>query len=533
MSIGADLLDPAESLLDRPVAVATTRVSAATATIVVIVITSVLRIAAASSVGLGIGESYYFGAARHLSLSYFDQPPLAAFLAGMSLRVFGVVNGLVLRVPFIALFAGTTWLIFLVGRRLFGPWPGFWAAVLLNLTPVFALSTGIFVQPEGPLMFFWLAALYLLAPLLLDQPVKDANRQWLLGGAALGFAMLSKYSALFLGAGAVVYLLGTSAGRNWLRRPGPYLAASAALICFTPVLVWNAEHHWISFLWQGSRGTNYHGVHFDWLLHNVSGQILELLPWFWVMLICEPFRAIRRGADAPARRLLVCIGLPPIVAFSAVSAYAPIGDHFHWGTPGYLTLMIGLGATVHRWLTRGGGVTRAGLAVLAAASAVFMFLVNLQAVTGQFTPGSNPVSRWLAAGNDATIELIDYHELASAFQRWGLFDRRDLFVFSDRWYVGGKVDYALKGRLPMLLFNSSDPREYAFFDSPARWIGKEGILVSKRDDRDGGVRADFAPYCSTLQPMDSVPIHRRQRVEVTLYVYRCASLTRAYPLPFG
>jgi hypothetical protein len=533
MTIDAELLDPPSRTAASALLSARYRVSAATATTWLIAVTGVLRIVAASSVGLGIGESYYFGAARHLSLSYFDQPPAAAFLAGVSLRLAGSVNGLALRMPFILLFAGTTWLAFLVGRRLFGPWQGFWAAVLLNLAPVFALSTGIFLQPEGPLMFFWLATLYCLSPLLVGPVPRDANRQWIASGAALGLALLSKYSALFLALGAGLYLLTNRDRRRWLEQPGVYLALGVTLICFAPVLVWNASHGWISFLWQGNRGASYHGVHLDWLTHNVSGQVIELLPWIWLPLIFEPFRAIRGSAALPARRLLVCVGLPPILAFTAVSAYAPIGDHFHWGTPGYLTLLIGLGATVHRWLSRGGIVAQLAVATCAAASVGFMFLVNVQAVTGQFTNGSNAVSHWLAAGNDATIELIDYTELLPVFRNWGLLDRKDVFVFSDRWYVGGKVDYGLKGRLPLLLFNSSDPREYAFFDSPSRWIGKEGILVSKRDDAHHEVRDDFGPYCSTFEPIGAVPVQRRGRVELLLYAYRCGSLLRAYPLPFG
>ncbi|MGH7593960.1 MAG: hypothetical protein ACRELE_08940, partial [Gemmatimonadales bacterium] len=273
--------------------------------------------------------------------------------------------------------------------------------------------------------------------------------------------------------------------------------------------------------------------HLDWLIHNVSGQALELLPWIWLPLVLEPLRAIRGPVvERPARRLLVCIGLPPILAFTAVAAYAPIGDHFHWGTPGYLTLLIGLGATVYQLLARRGIFGRVALAILAAASVAFMFAVNVQAVTGRFTTGFGAVSRWLAAGNDATIELIDYSALETAFRGWGLLDRKDLFVFSDRWYVGGKVDYGLKGRLPFLLFNSSDPREYAFFEARDRWVGKEGILVSRQDSLPL-IRQDFGEYCSSIEPVGSVPIRRRARVELTLYVYRCARLLRPYPSPYG
>ena len=136
MTIDAELIDPPPRAAAVVLDSAWYRVSALAATTWLIAISGVLRIVAASSVGLGIGESYYFGAARHLSLSYFDQPPAAAFLAGVSMRLAGTANGLVLRLPFILLFAASTWLAFLVGRRLFGPWQGFWAAVLFNLAPV-------------------------------------------------------------------------------------------------------------------------------------------------------------------------------------------------------------------------------------------------------------------------------------------------------------------------------------------------------------------------------------------------------------
>ena len=509
------------------------RSPAGRATLWLILVSLVLRSISGASVGLGVGESYYFAAAQHLSLSYFDQPPAAAFLAGISLKLFGVVSGLALRAPFILLFAGTTWLMFVTGRRLFGPWQGFWAALLLNLAPVFALSTGVFFQPEAPLMFFWLACLAGLVPALVrTTPEQHRWQDWAVVGLTLGLALLSKYSAGFLVLGAGMYLL-TRPDRWWLlRRPGPYLALGIAGACFLPVLIWNARHEWVSFLWQGQRGTDYNGIHFDWLLHNLSGQALELLPWIWLPLVFEPFRLWSAPeGDRSARRFLLWVGLPPILAFSAVSAYARIGDHFHWGTPGYLTLRLGFGATVHGWLVRGGLGRKVTMAGLAVASVAFMGMANVQAVTGHFTTGYGGLSRWLAAGNDATIELIDFRELDTRFSEQGWYQREDLFVFSDRWFLGGKVDYALKGRMPFLLLNASDPREYAFFDSPARWVGKEGVLVSYRSDSTE-VRGDYGTYCAGLEPLAPVEVTRRGKVERTLYLYRCTTLVKSFPLPY-
>ena len=85
------------------------RLSAKTAVLCLIVLSAALRLVAAWGAGLCYGESYYFACARHPSLGYFDHPPLSVLLATASMALTGQMDRLVLRWPFIVLFAGTTW----------------------------------------------------------------------------------------------------------------------------------------------------------------------------------------------------------------------------------------------------------------------------------------------------------------------------------------------------------------------------------------------------------------------------------------
>src|SRR5262249_60515127 len=89
------------------------RLSPETATLALIAVSAALRLAAGKWAGLCYGESYYFACALHPSLAYFDHPPLSILLASLSILT-GDVGRLTLRWPFIALFAGTTWLLFLI-----------------------------------------------------------------------------------------------------------------------------------------------------------------------------------------------------------------------------------------------------------------------------------------------------------------------------------------------------------------------------------------------------------------------------------
>ncbi|MDP3082535.1 MAG: glycosyltransferase family 39 protein, partial [Rubrivivax sp.] len=91
-------------------------------------------------------------AGREWSWSYFDHPPLSWWLSAGAAALFGSEAAIVLRLPFIALFALTTWLVFAWTREMFGERAGLWAAGTLNMAPVLGLTTGSWVLPDGPLL---------------------------------------------------------------------------------------------------------------------------------------------------------------------------------------------------------------------------------------------------------------------------------------------------------------------------------------------------------------------------------------------
>jgi len=92
--------------------------SPARAVILIIAATSLVRIIFAAAVGLCIDESYIAGVSRRFALSYFDHPPLHIWLVGGWAKLIGDDRAVILRLPFIALFAGSTWLMFRLTARL-------------------------------------------------------------------------------------------------------------------------------------------------------------------------------------------------------------------------------------------------------------------------------------------------------------------------------------------------------------------------------------------------------------------------------
>src|ERR1700728_5363742 len=107
----------------------------------------VVRAGLAIPLGLGVDESYMVAVGRRVSLSYYDHPPLAFWLAHAAATLFASDSHLVVRLPFVLLFAGTTWLMYQIGARAFSPRAGWYGALLLNLSAVFSVSTASWVLP--------------------------------------------------------------------------------------------------------------------------------------------------------------------------------------------------------------------------------------------------------------------------------------------------------------------------------------------------------------------------------------------------
>ena len=114
-------------------------------------ITTLIRLGFAAATGLGVDESYMVTAGRVLSLGYFDHPPASWWLSWGAAHLFGTEAPIAVRLPFIALFAVSTWLMARLTTAVADPRSGVWAALLLNLSPVFGITTGTWVLPDGPL----------------------------------------------------------------------------------------------------------------------------------------------------------------------------------------------------------------------------------------------------------------------------------------------------------------------------------------------------------------------------------------------
>jgi hypothetical protein len=184
----------------------------------------------------------YYAMGARMRLFAMDFPPFIGLVA-RTFTVFGNVE-LLTHLPVAATHAALIVLAAAFARRAGGGHGSQALAGLAVATAPIFLRAGSLFQPVVFDQLWWTAAYWTLAGIGVangrarsDRSAGDATRRrWLVLGMILGLALLTKFTALVLGAGILVALLATS-HRRWLATPWPWLAAALALFVGSPSLI--------------------------------------------------------------------------------------------------------------------------------------------------------------------------------------------------------------------------------------------------------------------------------------------------------
>ena len=483
--------------------------------LLLLLLTAALRLIFAAMLGLGVDESYMVASGRTPAFGYFDHPPAAWWLSWAAAQLAGADPPILVRLPFIALFSLSTWLMFRLGAVVADERAGLWAAVLLNLSPVFGVTTGTWVLPDGPLDCALIGAALCLVHAL-PASGRAAWRWWIGAGLCAGLALFSKYSAVLTILGAIACLLSSHPHRRWLARPQPYLAGVLALAVFSPVIVWNATHHWSSFAFQGGRAGAGARLHPFGPIVVLGGEALFVLPWIWAPMMALWVAALRRGPAFWRSWLLSCLAAPPILLFALISAWSSQRVLFHWAAPGYLMLFPLLGEAV---ATR---LPSPALRRLLRDTAIFVVLAVAVVATQVRFDWLHPVIARLAR-QDPDIEAVDWTSLRTDLASRGLLSPGTV-VGVPNWRDAGKIGYAL-GRDVTVVCLNTDGREFAIANPPRDFLGHDMLLLVPGDHAERERQA-LAAIFGSLVPLQPAPIRHAGRVLAEVAVIRALDLRR-------
>jgi 4-amino-4-deoxy-L-arabinose transferase-like glycosyltransferase len=306
-----------------------------------------LRLVAAAWTPLTFDEAYYWMWSKHLAGGYYDHPPGVAFVIRLGTMIAGDTE-LGVRLVSILLALPMSWAVYRTAAILFGGMRvAATAALLLNVTLMAAVGT-LIVTPDAPLLVASSFVLFFLAKVL----ETGRGAWWLAVGAAAGLALLSKYTALFFGPAILIWLVSVPKLRRWLISPWPYLGGLMALAIFSPVILWNADHQWVSFLKQFGRA-RIEDFRPAFIGELIPTQIAFATPLVFILGAMGLYALLRRHAGASAARMLINTTFWTIAAyFIWHSLHARV--EANWFAPVYPAFAIAaaVAAILTRWDAR-------------------------------------------------------------------------------------------------------------------------------------------------------------------------------------
>lgn len=497
-------------------------------------VSALVRAILAGVVELGNDEVYYWTYALYPDWSHFDHPPMVGWFIQLFSCNLLFTGEFFLRLSSVIFMTLNTYLIYLIGKQIKNEQTGFYAALLYTASVYAFVITGIFILPDTPLILFILLAVLQFVKYFQN----EKNKHLLLGGLFAGFAMLSKYSGVFIWVGIGVYVILYS--RKEFKNPFLYLSALISVVCMLPVLLWNINNEFISFTFHGNRVGFFGEFHLEYFLTELMGEFLYNNPVNYILIIIALialFKGNRFISDMP-KRLLLCLTLPMIALFWLFSLTRHILPH--WTAPSFVLLLVFVAAQLSEKYEVNDGYLTIPKSIVASLSVLAFILVFVVAEikTGfiplNFSERSKTVQRY--GEGDFTLDMYGWRKIRPEFQ-----DIREKYVANGemesddgmialKWYPLANMDYYVAYPLGINMYGFRGPSEIHKY----AWINKErGDLELGEDYWFLTESFDYyepnkylKPYFKDIVPVDTITIERCGKPAKYVFVYMLKDLKK-------
>lgn len=493
------------------------------------------RLLVASSIALGNDEVYYWTYAQHLQWNYFDHPPMVALSIWLS--TFGNLlhHEVFVRLGAILASAMSTLLIFRLGKALRNERTGWYAALLYSASFYGSLIAGTFILPDSPQMPFWLAGVLLLFNInKAIQAHLPTAKLWCWFGFIAGVCTMCKVHGLFLW--VAVGLFALFVNRKWLRDKWLYLAGLISLIVISPILIWNLQHHFVTYTYHGSRVSLAHAQLnylafgreiFGSLFYN--NPIVVLLVWLSLWRLYKH----RFSGTKPEMILLLCTGLPLIFTLLFLALFRETLPH--WSGPAYSVLLLIAAINLADMpVARMPKIIMGAVAFFLATTITGVILINCY-------PGTmSPQRDALQYGKgDITLDLYGWKDAGAKFdslyrqdmQRQNMPANAPIIV--NKWFPAAHIDYYICSHTQQhtwAIGNIFDLHQYQFYNAHKQQLGKGDsayyVVPTNLFDQNS-LKLNQSLFARTDAPV-LIPLYRNKSLCRYLLVYRLRGF-KGYP----
>lgn len=234
-------------------------------------------------------EAYYYIWSLHPQLSYFDHPPMVSWFIYMGHLILPAGNPLSLRIFFISanLLASVVWLKILKSKNLSEESITIWL-FLFMLNPLLGPGS-ILATPDVPLVLFWSLSYYCYLKIL-----NTNHLAWYTYlGIFLGLGFCSKYHIVIFVLSGLIYLL-LSKKIFSLKSSGVLLTIFFGFLFSLPVVLWNSQNKWSSFLFQFEHGFGESTFEWSWPAGYLVAQLILINPFIFYYLFKKSYNFLEK-----------------------------------------------------------------------------------------------------------------------------------------------------------------------------------------------------------------------------------------------
>jgi 4-amino-4-deoxy-L-arabinose transferase-like glycosyltransferase/membrane-associated phospholipid phosphatase len=461
-------------------------------------------------------EAHYWEWARRPDWSYYSKGPMIAYLIYAGTALFGnTVFGV--RIFAILLSALSSVLLYKLGKSLYDERTGFFAALLVQVVPLYSVF-GVILTIDSPFIFFWILSLMLFwkaiedngnvpagvdAGTAVSSSVIPACREsflkndpgqagmtkkrlhtdglsagsdkssiyWILLGLSVGLGLLTKYTMAFFYLSGFLFFVFHKDSRKFLRSKGPYISLLSGLAVFSPVVLWNAAHGWVTIKHTAgqahvSDGLTISARSFFEFLGSQAGVITPLLFVLIFVALWRMHKADRAGAFT----FWLCV--PVVLFFLLKSLQGKV--QANWALPAYATGFIAFAAYF-----AGDAISSKKRSMLLPAAAILMAF-TLTAFA------HFPSVLHLPPKMDPTMRLLGWKELGHEADRVyeGLSLEGPAFVMSDSYQMASELAFYMRGNPTTYCINlGRRMNQYDLWPGFEGHTGQNALLVT-HDERE-------------------------------------------------
>ncbi|MDA8215975.1 MAG: glycosyltransferase family 39 protein [Nitrospiraceae bacterium] len=402
-------------------------------------------------------EAHYWEWSRRLDLSYYSKGPMIAYLIYIGTSIFGD-NVFGIRIMAVIFSALSSIYVFKLVNLMYAEQENevrsqpaaLASALLLQVIPLFT-PFGVIFSIDSPFIFFWILSLYFFwKAIASEHRIQNAEQRlgvsnsklrtpnselqvWLFLGISIGLGLLTKYTMSFFYICSFLFLI-FSEKRFLLRGLKPYTALLISILIFSPVIIWNFQHDWVTIRHTAGQAHVSEGIKISLktFFEFLGSQIGIITPILFVMMLYALFKMQKLDHIIRAK-FLFWFSIPVIAFFLLKSLQGKVQPN--WAMTGYITGIIAFAgyflskANDTSRITRYFVLAGIGLALFVSVISHYPSILNLP-------PKTDPTSRlrgWKELG--AEVSMI-YNNIS---------EKGHVFIFSDRYQVSSELAFYVKG----------------------------------------------------------------------------------------